>query len=461
MMSGLQPLHIVILAAGRGKRMQTLRPKVLHHLAGKTLLQHVLTTATHLQADALHVIVGHGAEKIQETVPDFPVHWVYQEQQLGTGHAVMQALPHIPDNAQVLILSGDVPLIQLDTLQRMVQLGKDSLTLMTANLSNPFGFGRIIRNPEGHVIAIIEEKDASPEQKDIREIYTGICCANAQQLKNWLPKLSTHNAQKEYYLTEIIGLAVGDSINIHSLEPKYLFEIQGINTLMELHALERTWQEHLGSKLLAEGVHVADIQRLDIRGQLNCASDVYIDINVIIEGEVSIATNSQIGAHCILKNCKIGKNCIIHPHSILDNCIVEDHCEVGPFARLRPGTHLSHDCKIGNFVETKNSSFGAFTKTMHLSYIGDAVIGQHVNIGAGTITCNYDGAHKHKTIIKDHAFIGSDTQLIAPVVVGEYATIGAGTSLREDAPDHSLTLSANRQKSIRGWKRKTKPIKET
>ena len=455
-MSGQHPLHIVILAAGRGKRMQTHLPKVLHRLAGITLLQHVLTTAHQLMGSTIHVIVGHEAEKIQQQMPNLNINWVYQEHQLGTGHAVMQALPLIPDHAQVLILSGDVPLIQLDTLHHMVKLSPQSLTLMVAHLSNPFGFGRIIRHPNGHIVAIVEEKDASAEQKNIREIYTGMCCASAKQLKTWLPKLSTNNAQKEYYLTGIIDMAVADGVVINSLEPQYLFEIQGINTLVELHQLERTWQHHLSLNLLTQGVQIADTQRLDIRGQLNCSSDVFIDVNVIFEGQVSIDHGSQIGAHSILKNCKIGKNCIIHPNSILQDCIIDDYCEIGPFARLRPGTELGESCKIGNFVEVKNAKFDKKSKANHLSYIGDAEIGKHVNIGAGTITCNYDGVEKHKTIIKDHAFIGSDTQLIAPVVVGEHATIGAGTSLRADAPDHALTLSTNRQKSILGWQRRTK-----
>ena len=455
-MSGQHPLHIVILAAGRGKRMQTHLPKVLHRLAGIPLLQHVLSTANQMKGSHIHVVVGHEAEKIQQQIPDFNINWVYQEQQLGTGHAVMQALPHIPDHAQVLVLSGDVPLIQLDTLSHMVELSSQCLTLMVAHLANPFGFGRIIRHPDGHIMAIVEEKDATAEQKSIREIYTGICCASAKQLKTWLPQLSTNNAQKEYYLTGIIDLAVADGAEIRSLEPQYLFEIQGINTLLELHQLERTWQHHLAIHLLSKGVQIADIQRLDIRGQLDSDSDVYIDVNVIFEGHVSLGYGSTIGAHSVLKNCKIGKNCVIHPHSVLEDCVVEANCEVGPFARLRPGTELGEYCKIGNFVEVKNSKFDQKSKASHLSYIGDAEIGKHVNIGAGTITCNYDGVEKHKTIIKDHAFIGSDTQLIAPVVIGEHATIGAGTSLRADAPDHALTLSPNRQKTILGWQRRTK-----
>lgn len=457
-MSVSQALHIIILAAGRGKRMQTQCPKVLHRLAGVPLLKHVLETAKTLNAAQIHVVIGHEASQIQDHLSQETVHWVHQKEQLGTGHAVMQALPFIPEDANVLILSGDVPLIQARTLNDMLEKSNENLTLLVANLPQPFGFGRISRNAEGQIRAIVEEKDATPEQKMIREIYTGICCVKAKYLKRWLPLLSTQNAQKEYYLTEIINHAVHDSIPIESLEPQYLFEIQGINTLTELQSLERIWQNHLGTQLLQSGVHVSDTQRIDIRGKLDCASDVFIDINVIIEGQVQIDHGSQIGAHSILKNCKIGKNCIIHPHSILQDCIIEEGCEIGPFARCRPGTHLGPKCKIGNFVETKNAQFDSNSKANHLSYIGDAKIGKHVNIGAGTITCNYDGVEKHQTIIKDHAFIGSDTQLIAPVVVGEHAVIGAGTSLREDAPDHALTLSPNRQRSIAGWQRRRKKV---
>lgn len=455
-MSDNQSLHIVILAAGRGKRMQTHLPKVLHRLAGQPLLQHVLNTSAQLNAKHIHVVVGHEAEKIQESINDAKINWVYQQEQLGTGHAVMQALPHIPDNANVLVLFGDVPLIDIDTLNKMHLHETQGITLLVANMDNPFGLGRIMRDSEGKIISIVEEKDASTEQKHIKEIFTGVLCAKAHLLKQWLPQLSTNNQQKEYYLTGIIDFAVREHVTIDSQEPKQLFEIQGVNTLVDLHKLERTWQQHLALQLLNQGVHVSDIHRLDIRGTLECASDTFIDINVLIEGQVHIGQNTSIGAHSVLKNCIIGKNCTIHPHSIIQDSVLEDHCEIGPFARLRPGTSLASNCKIGNFVETKNVCFDQGSKASHLSYLGDAEIGKHVNIGAGTITCNYDGVNKHKTIIKDHAFIGSDTQLIAPITVGEHATIGAGTSLRSDAPDNALTLSPNKQRTILGWKRKNK-----
>lgn len=455
-MSRFETLHVIILAAGRGKRMQTHLPKVLHTLAGQPMLQHVIQTAKNLNASRIHVVIGHEAEQIRTQITDDDIHWVYQKQQLGTGHAVLQALPHIPEHAKVLILSGDVPLTQLETLQKLVDLTENGLALLLATLPHPFGFGRIIRNSSQAIQAIVEEKDATPEQKNIQEIYTGICCASAIHLKHWLPQLSTKNAQGEYYLTDIIGMAVHQNLEIASLEPQHLFEIQGVNTLTQLHQLERTWQQHLAHQLLDAGVHVLDIQRIDIRGTLSCASDIQIDINAIFEGEVHIDKHSRIGANCVIKNAKIGRHCIIHPHSILQDCIIEDGCEIGPFARIRPGTHLNPHCKIGNFVETKNAKLGEGSKANHLSYIGDAEIGQHVNIGAGTITCNYDGVHKHKTIIEDHAFIGSDTQLVAPVKIGAHATIGAGSTIRDDAPSNALTLTPNRQKSILGWRRKEK-----
>jgi len=455
-MSDFQALHIIILAAGQGKRMRTHLPKVLHKLAGQPLLGHVIQTSQHLNEAKVHVIVGHEAARIQHQFSQFEINWVLQEEQLGTGHAVMQALPHIPAEAQVLILSGDVPLIQIQTLQAMLLQAKSALSLLLAKLENPFGFGRILRADDGKILAIVEEKDASSSQRLIQEIYTGICAAPAHMLQHWLPRLSKNNQQQEYYLTEIIQMAVEERYPIQSLEPQHLFEIQGINTLTELQSLERRWQLHLAHQLLSSGVQLADANRLDIRGILSCANDVFIDINVITEGNVEIGAYSQIGANCVLKNSIIGKHCIIHPHSILENTVLGDYCEIGPFARCRPGTILNEHCKIGNFVETKNTQFDTHSKASHLSYLGDAKIGKHVNIGAGTITCNYDGVEKHPTIIKDHAFIGSDTQLIAPVTVGEHAIIGAGTSLREDAPDHALTLTPCRQKSILGWKRKSK-----
>lgn len=454
-MSVSQALHVVILAAGRGKRMQTRRPKVLHHLAGKPMLKHIVGTALRLGAQAVHVVIGHEAQLIKESSPELPVNWVVQEQQLGTGHAVLQAMPHISDDARVLILSGDVPLTQLETLDALSRLDA-SLALLVAKLPNPFGFGRILRNAQGQILAIIEEKDADADQRKMNEIYTGICAVRAADLKRWLPKLSTQNASGEYYLTKIIEFAVQEGQKVVSIEPHHLFEVQGVNTLVQLNQLEREWQNHLAIELMNQGVQITDVQRIDIRGELESASDVLIDVNVVFEGQVRIGEHSSIGPHCLIKDSIIGKNVKIKAHSVIENAIVGDCCEVGPFARLRPGTELAAHCKIGNFVETKNAHFGEHSKASHLTYLGDVRIGKQVNIGAGTITCNYDGLQKHQTIIEDHVFIGSDTQLVAPVVIGEGATIGAGTTIREDAPAHALTLTPHRQKSILGWKLKTK-----
>jgi bifunctional UDP-N-acetylglucosamine pyrophosphorylase / glucosamine-1-phosphate N-acetyltransferase len=452
-------LHVVILAAGRGKRMQTNKPKVLHQLAAKPMIQHVLDTAKKLHPEQIHIIIGHEADKIRGAVQEQGLNFVMQTEQKGTGHAVMQALPFIEDDANVLVLSGDVPLTQLNTLEQLIDLNDSQakkLSLLVAKLDNPFGFGRIDRDINGEIRAVVEEKDASLAQKAITEIYTGICVARAKKLKEWLPKLSTNNAQSEYYLTAIIEMAAQEKESILSIEPEFLFEIQGVNTLKQLHDLERSWQLFQANCLLEKGVQISDISRLDIRGQVLIEADVCLDIDVILEGDVKISQHASIGAHSIIKNSVIGRHCVIHPHSIVQDAVLEDHCEVGPFARLRPGTHLEQYCKVGNFVELKKAHFGLHSKASHLSYIGDAVIGQHVNIGAGTITCNYDGVNKHQTIIKDHAFIGSDTQLVAPVVVGAHATIGAGTTLRDDAPDNALTLTPSRQKSILSWKRPEK-----
>ena len=454
-MSVAKNLHVIILAAGRGTRMKTHKPKVMHTLAGQTLLAHVTETALKLGAVDVHVVIGHEADKIRMAHPNLPVKWVIQEQQLGTGHAVMQVMPLIPDDAQILILSGDVPLVQLTTLEQMTRQ-MASLTLLVARPKNTFGLGRIARNERQQITAIIEEKDASIEQKLLPEIYTGICCVAAADLKKWLPQLSTNNASGEYYLTKIIEFAAQEAKNIASIEPKYLFETQGVNTLLELQQLERKWQVFIAKELLAQGVQIMDVRRLDVRGQINCASDVTVDVNVIIEGEVVIGTGVEIGANCYLKNTIIGDGVKIKPNSHLDGSIIGNNCEIGPFARLRPGTKLEANCKIGNFVEIKNSYLDESSKAMHLSYIGDAKIGRQVNIGCGTITCNYDGTNKYPTVIKNNAFIGSGTQLVAPVVVGERAFIAAGTTLRSDAPPNALTLASTKQRSILGWKKKVK-----
>lgn len=448
-------LHIVILAAGQGKRMYSTQSKVLHPIGGKPMLQRVVETASGLNPDAIHVIIGHGGDQIKQSLSHLPVHWVMQVQQLGTGHAVMQALPHIPSNAQVLVLSGDVPLIQLETLKNFIEQSQITpcLSLLLATVDDPTGLGRIVRNANQAITAIVEEKDATVHERAIREIYSGICCANAFDLNRWLPALNKNNAQGEYYLTEILAMAVAEGLLIASHSVHDVMEIQGVNNRLQLQQLERVWQQRLAEQLSLSGVTIADLRRIDIRGELQCGMDVFIDVNNIFLGKVIIGDHCNIAPNCVLTNVTMGNNCVIHPNSVLENCVLEDNCQVGPFARLRPGTHLNAHCKVGNFVETKNAIFDEGSKASHLSYLGDVTIGKQVNIGAGTITCNYDGVSKHKTIIEDGAFIGSDTQLVAPVTIGKNATIGAGSTIRKDAPAGELTLTESKQKTIYGWRR--------
>ncbi len=456
-------LHIVILAAGQGKRMYSKTPKVLHKLGGQPMLARVVNTARGLNPDGIHVIIGHGGERIREALPTLPVNWIVQATQLGTGHAVLQALPHIPPASLVLVLYADVPLIQVETLRMLISRCKPPaehavpLALLLASVDDPTGLGRIVRDTQGHIDAIIEEKDATIEQQKINEIYTGICCATSTDLARWLPKLNRNNAQGEYYLTEIIAMAVAESLPINSLQVSDCIETQGVNNRLQLQELERVWQRRIASQLMLAGVTLADAARIDVRGDLQCGMDVFIDVNTIFAGKVTIGDGSSIGANCSLKDVTIGAHCEILANSVLEHCHIGDDCHVGPFARLRPGTQLATGCKIGNFVETKNAVFGCDSKASHLSYLGDVTIGKKVNIGAGTITCNYDGANKHQTIIEDGVFIGSDTQLIAPVTVGENATIGAGSTIRKNVPAGELTLTEAKQKTIYGW---TRPKKE-
>lgn len=450
-------LQIVILAAGQGKRMYSATPKVLHQLAGKSMLERVVDTAQALHPDAIHLIYGHGGEQLKAALPELPVNWVHQQEQSGTGHAVMQALPFIPESAKVLILSADVPLIEASTLDALIQ-NTQNLNLLVAVLDNPFGLGRILRDDNGQITAIVEEKDATEAEKNIREIYSGICCAQASDLARWLPALGNDNAQGEYYLTSIISMAVAEGQRIESLQVGDPMQIQGVNNRLQLQELERVWQTRHAEQLLLSGVMLADAKRIDLRGELICGRDVFIDINAVFNGKVSLGDGCHIGPNCVLSNVSIGKDCRIHPNSVLDNAIIGDHCEIGPFARLRPGTNLAAHCKIGNFVEIKNTHFDEGSKASHLSYIGDATIGREVNIGAGTITCNYDGANKHQTIIDDGAFIGSGTELVAPIRIGANATIGAGSTLRANAPAETLTLTKTPQRSIEGWKRPVKKL---
>lgn len=452
-------LHIVILAAGRGTRMRSAMPKVLHPLAGRPLLGHVLDTAQRLGASQVHLVYGHGGNQVKDVFSsDQSLDWVEQTEQLGTGHAVAQATPNIPDDAVVLILYGDVPLIAPATLQPLIDsAAQGQLALLTAYLDDPSGYGRIIRNDKGAVAGIIEQKDAAPEQLAINEINTGFLAAPAAELKRWIGNLNNDNAQGEYYLTDIIAMAAEDNVTICAMQPRALEETLGVNNRSQLAALERVYQRWQAEQLMDQGVTLIDPARFDMRGTLTAGRDVSIDVNVILEGQVELGNNVTIGANCYLKNVTLAEGVTVLPNSVLEDSEVGAHSRIGPFARLRPETQLAAHTHVGNFVEIKKSLVGEGSKVNHLSYIGDSEIGARVNIGAGTITCNYDGANKHKTVIGDDAFIGSDTQLVAPVKVGRGATIGAGTTLTRDAPDNELTLSRTKQQTRQGWKR---PVKQ-
>jgi bifunctional UDP-N-acetylglucosamine pyrophosphorylase/glucosamine-1-phosphate N-acetyltransferase len=448
-------LNIVILAAGKGTRMYSDKPKVLHALAGKPLVQHVLDCAALLQPQQVCVVYGHGGEVVPQAMQRYAAKFVMQEPQLGTGHAVQQAMPHLNDDSRTLVLYGDVPLIQHSTLHQMLQAG-EGLVLLTVYLDNPTGYGRIVRDAQGDVMSIVEQKDATPEQLEIKEVNTGILLAPTEKLREWLGKLGNKNTQGEYYLTDIVAMAVQQGVAVHTVQPAQRWEVEGINNKMQLATLERVWQQTMANKLMGQGVTLADPARLDVRGNLVCGRDVEIDVGCIFEGEVSLSDRVRVGAYSIIHNASIGQGTQIAPFSHIDDSIVGVNCHIGPYARLRPGSKLHDDAHVGNFVEIKNSEIGQGSKANHLSYIGDSTVGSRVNIGAGTITCNYDGANKFRTIIEDDAFIGSDTQLVAPVTVGKGATIGAGSTITKDAPAGELTLSRSKQITITGWKRPQK-----
>jgi len=439
-------LNVVILAAGQGKRMHSALPKVLHPLAGKPLLAHVINTARRLAPATVCVVYGHGGEQVPAAFAEADLRWVRQEPQLGTGHAVLQALPHLKvgagGTALVLVLYGDVPLIRPETLQRLiVSAGAHTLALLTAHLDDPRGYGRIVRE-HGRVVRIVEEKDADDAERAIHEINTGILVAPGDALARWLPALGNRNAQGEYYLTDIVALAVAEGMAIATTQPADGWETDGINSKNQLARLERIHQRNLAEALMSQGVTLADPARIDIRGELVCGRDVFIDVNCVFEGRVELQDGVRINANCVIQDAVVGPGSII-----------------GPFARLRPGTVLAEDVHIGNFVEVKNSTIAAHSKANHLAYVGDTTMGSRVNVGAGTITCNYDGANKFRTVIEDDVFIGSDTQLVAPVTVGKGATLGAGTTLTRDAPADQLTLSRANQVSIPGWQRPQKTKK--
>ena len=448
-------LNIVILAAGKGTRMYSEKPKVLHALAGKPLVQHVLDCAAELKPKQVCVVYGHGGEAVPKAIQQYNARFVIQEPQLGTGHAVQQAMPLLSDDGDTLVLYGDVPLIQHSTLHQMQQAGS-GLVLLTVNLENPTGYGRIVRNAQGDVLSIVEEKDATAEQHEIQEVNTGILLAPTNKLRGWLAKLQNNNSQGEYYLTDIVSMAVQQGVAVHTVQPAHEWEIHGINSKAQLAVLERTWQLVEAGRLLVHGVTLADPERIDVRGKLSCGRDVEIDVGCIFEGEVSLGNNVRVGAYSVIKNSSIEAGTDIAPYSHIDSSEVGANCHIGPYARLRPGTKLHDEVHIGNFVEVKNSEIAANSKANHLSYIGDSTVGSRVNIGAGTITCNYDGANKHRTIIEDDVFIGSNTQLVAPVTVGKGATIGAGSTITRDTPAGELTLSRSKQVTVAGWKRPVK-----
>ena len=428
---------------------------MLHALAGKPLVQHVLDCATSLQPRQICVVYGHGGEAVPQAMQQYGAKFVIQEPQLGTGHAVQQAMSHLADGSRTLVLYGDVPLIQYSTLHQMQQEG-EGLVLLTVNLENPTGYGRIVRDLQGDVQCIVEEKDATTEQREIREVNTGILLAPTEKLRAWLGRLGNNNAQGEYYLTDIVAMAVQEGLVVHTVKPAHRWEVEGINNKIQLATLERVWQQNIATQLMAQGVTLADSARIDVRGRLTCGRDVEIDVGCIFEGNVTLGNYVRVGAYSVIRNATFAQGTQIAPFSHIDDSEVGANCHIGPYARLRPGTKLHDDAHVGNFVEIKNSEIGKGSKANHLSYIGDSTVGSRVNIGAGTITCNYDGANKHRTIIEDDAFIGSDTQLVAPVKVGKGATIGAGSTITLDAPAGELTISRVRQTTIAGWQRPQK-----
>ena len=449
-------LDIIILAAGQGSRMKSRLPKVLHPLAGRPLLAHVIDTARSLKPERIIVVYGHGGEQVPGAIGGDDLIWVKQEEQLGTGHAVARAMPQVTDEATVLVLYGDVPLTRQTTLMELAGYGAGAFGLLTVHLDDPTGYGRIVRDQHARVTSIVEHKDATPEQHRITEVNTGILAVNAGRLRGWLECLNNDNAQGEYYLTDVIAMAVAEGMEIQTTHPDSEMEVLGVNSRAQLAMLERSYQRQQAEALMAEGVTVLDPARLEIRGEVNIARDVILDVNVVLVGKVEIGEGVYVGPGCVIKDSVIGEGVQIQPCCVIEQARVGAEAKIGPFARLRPGAELSPDTHIGNFVEIKNSIVGEGSKINHLSYVGDSDVGARVNIGAGVITCNYDGANKHRTVIGDDVFVGSDCQLVAPVEVGAGATLGAGTTLTRDAPAGELTLSRSKQKSIKGWKRPAK-----
>lgn len=454
------PFSVVILAAGKGTRMYSELPKVLHQIAGKPMVKHVIDTVAQLGANQIHLVYGHGADLLQQRLQNEPVNWVLQAEQLGTGHAMQQAAPFFADDETIVMLYGDGPLISATTIQQLLSAKPENgIALLTVKLDDPTGYGRILREnnqPDGNIIGIVEQKDASPEQLKIQEINTGLLACDGKNLKKWLSQLTNNNAQKEYYITDIIAMAYQDGRQVIAVHPQDPMEVEGVNNRLQLARLERYYQQTQAEKLLLAGVTLADPHRFDLRGTLTHGKDVEIDINVIIEGDVKLGNRVKIGAGCILKNVEVGDDVEIKPYSVFEDAIIGKGSQVGPFSRLRPGAKLLENTHVGNFVEIKKATIGVNSKVNHLTYVGDAVIGKDCNIGAGVITCNYDGANKFQTTIGDNVFVGSDVQLVAPVTVADGATIGAGSTITRDIAEGELVITRVPQKHIQGWKRPTK-----
>ena len=454
----MMALNVVILAAGKGTRMRSDLPKVLHPVAHKSMVEHVIDTAKNLGCEAINLVYGYGGDKLQAKVVDDSLNWVLQAEQLGTGHAVAQVTPHISDNDTVLVLYGDVPLIQAQTLQALLEAKPENgLAILTVNLDDPTGYGRIERD-NGKVVGIVEQKDANTEQLAIQEVNTGIMALPGKQLKTWLSQLSSDNAQGEYYLTDVIAMAHKDGVEITTAQPQSAIEVEGANNRMQLAQLERAFQLREAEKLMLAGANLCDPNRIDIRGNIEVGMDVMIDVNTVFEGEVTLGNNVTIGAGAIIINSQIADNAVIKPYSIIENAIVGTDASAGPFARLRPGAELKQDAHVGNFVEMKKSVLGKGSKAGHLTYLGDAQIGEKVNIGAGTITCNYDGVNKSLTQIDDGAFIGSNSSLVAPVAIGKMATVGAGSVITSKVDDEQLAVARCKQRNLNGWVR---PVKKS
>jgi bifunctional UDP-N-acetylglucosamine pyrophosphorylase / glucosamine-1-phosphate N-acetyltransferase len=449
-------LNVVILAAGQGKRMHSRLPKVLHPLGGRPLITHVIDAARALKPARICVVYGHGGEQVPQALKADDLAFVRQQPQLGTGHALAQAQKHLSPGERTLVLYGDVPLVGEETLAAMIAAGGDRLTLLTAELDDPAGYGRIVRNRRGTITGIVEEKDASAAQRAIREINSGIMALPTARLPEWLAKLGNSNAQREYYLTDVVPLALADRVAVATVRARASWEILGVNSKQQLAQLERLFQWRQATQLMESGVTLADPMRLDVRGKLVCGADVHIDINCVFEGDVQLGEGVAIGAHCVLKDVEIGRGTRIEPFTYVDSAKIGANCRVGPYARIRPGTRLAEDVHIGNFVEVKAAEIGARSKANHLAYIGDSSVGRDVNIGAGTITCNYDGANKHRTVIEDDVQIGSDVQLVAPVTIAKGGTIGAGTTVWKDTAPGGLVINEKTQQQRPDWKRPQK-----